>query len=60
MANMLSEMTARDITNEFNKEITSDSNHNYDILHNHIKELKDRHLPIRYEKFINIGIKRIN
>ena len=51
MANMLSEMTARDITNDFNKEITSDPNHNYDILHNHIKELKDKLLPIRYEKF---------
>ena len=51
MANMLSEMTARDITNDFNKELTSDPNHYYDILHNHIKELKDKHLPIRYEKF---------
>ena len=51
MANLLSEMTARDITNDFNKELTSDPNHNYDILHNHIKELKDKHLPIRYEKF---------
>ena len=50
MANM-SEMTARDITNDFNKELTSDPNHNHDILHNHIKELKDKPLPIRYEKF---------
>ena len=50
MANMLSEMTARDMANDFNKELTSDPNHNYDILHNHIKELEDKHLPIRYEK----------
>ena len=39
MANMLSEMTARDTTNDFNKELTSDPNHDYDILHNHIKVL---------------------
>ena len=51
MANVLSEMTARDITDEFNKELTSDTNHNYDILHNHIKELKDKHFSIRYETF---------
>ena len=51
MANMLSEMTTRDITNEFNKELTLDPNHDYYMLHNHIKELKDKHLPIRYEKF---------
>ena len=60
MANMSSEMTARDITNEFNKELTSDHSHNNDKLHNHIQELKDKHLPIQYESSKNIGIKRIN
>ena len=52
MANMLSEMTARDIINEFNKELTSDPNRNYDILHNHIKILLDT------KSSTNIGINR--
>ena len=60
MANMLSEMTTRDITNEFNKELTLDPNHDYYMLHNHIKELKDKHLPIRYEKFHKHRHKKTN
>ena len=60
MANMLSEMTARDITNDFDKELTSDPNHNYDILHNHIKSLKINIYQSDTKSFIHTGIKRIN
>ena len=45
---MLSEMTACDIIIEFNKALTSDPNHNYVILHNHIKNKEKK--TIWYEK----------
>ena len=57
MANMLSKITARDITNEFNRELISDPNHNYDVLHNHITELKDTIYQTDTKNSTNIGIK---
>ena len=60
MANMLSEMTTRDITNEFKKELTSDPNHNYDILHNHINKLEIHIYQCDTNSSTNNGIKRTN
>ena len=49
--NMVNEMRAMDISQEFDENLTSDPNYNYDILHDHIQALKNKHLPVRLEKF---------
>ena len=60
MDNMLNELTATDISQHFITDVTQDPNHNYDKLHDHVKALRDKHLPLRYEKFHKHRHKRIN
>ena len=51
MDNMLNEMTTTDISQPFDNNILLDPNHNYEKLHDHVKALRDIHMPLRYEKF---------
>ena len=51
MDNMLDELTATDISQHFINDVTQDPNHNYDKLHDHVKALRDKYMPLRYEKF---------
>ena len=48
---MLDELTATDISQHFINDVTQDPNHNYDKLHDHVKALRDKYMPLRYEKF---------
>ena len=45
------DMIDKTITKDLNHDLLADPNENYDILHNHIKTLKDKHLPEKYVKF---------
>ena len=40
-----------DISKKLNNDLSSDPNSNYDILHDHIAQMKDKHLPYKFEKF---------
>ena len=44
-------MTECDISWEMNNDLSSDPNLNYDILHDHITKMKNKHLPFKFEKF---------
>ena len=48
---MLTNMTECDISREMNNGLSSDPNLNYDILHDHITKMKNKHLPFKFEKF---------
>ena len=48
---MLTDMTECDIRSKMNNELSSDPNLNYDILHDHLTIMKDKHLPYKFEKF---------
>ena len=48
---MLNEMNACDISSNMNNDLSSDPNMNYDILHNHISNMKEKHLPFKFEKY---------
>ena len=48
---MLFELTATDISQHFNNDVIQDPNHKYDKLHDHVKALRDKYMPLRYEKF---------
>ena len=48
---MLTEMNECDISKKLNNDLSSDPNSNYDILHDHITQMKDKHLPYKFEKF---------
>ena len=48
---MLTDMTECDISREMNNDLSSDPNLNYDILHDHITKIKNKHLPFKFEKF---------
>ena len=48
---MLTDMTECDISREMNNDLSSDPNLNYDILHDHITKMKNKHLPFKFEKF---------
>ena len=39
-----------DISKIMNKDLSSDPNLNYDILHDHITKMKNKHLPFKFEK----------
>ena len=47
----LAELMNSDITSQLNPDPYCDPNINYDILHKHLTELKDKHLPYRLVKF---------
>ena len=51
MDSMLNEMTATDIPQHFDNDITLDPNHNYEKLYDHVKALRDKHMPLWFEKF---------
>ena len=44
-------MTECDIRSKMNNDLSSDPNSNYDILHDHLTIMKDKHLPYKFEKF---------
>ena len=48
---MLTDMTECDIRSKMNSDLSSDPNLNYDILHDHLTTMKDKHLPYKFEKF---------
>ena len=48
---MLTDMTECNISREMNNDLSSDPNLNYDILHDHITRMKNKHLPFKFEKF---------
>ena len=49
--NMVTDMNACDISKTMNNDLSSDPNLNYNILHDHITEMKKKHLPYKFEKF---------
>ena len=48
---MRKDMVDINILNKFNSDLLMDPNQNYNILHDHLKSLKDKHMPDRYIKF---------
>ena len=48
---MLTDMTECDISRAMNNDLSSDPNLNYDVLHDHITKMKNKHLPFKFEKF---------
>ena len=48
---MLTDMTECNISREMNNDLSSDPNLNYDILHDHLTKMKNKHLPFKFEKF---------
>ena len=51
MEDMREDMIASNITNTLSSDLLTDPNENYNILHNHMKQLKDKHMPDKYVKF---------
>ena len=51
MGDMRKNMEDTHIVNKFNSDLLTDPNQNYNILHDHLKSLKDKHMPDRYVKF---------
>ena len=47
---MLTDMTECDINKNMKNDLSSDPNLNYDVLHDHITKMKDKHLPFKFEK----------
>ena len=47
---MLTDMIECDINKNMKNDLSSDPNLNYDILHDHITKMKDKHLPLKFEK----------
>ena len=48
---MLTDMTECDIRSKMNNDLSSDPNLNYDILHDHLTIMKDKHWPYKFKKF---------
>ena len=48
---MLTDMNECDISKKLNNDLSSDPNSNYDILHDHTAQMKDKQLPYKFEKF---------
>ena len=51
MENLRDDMLDSNITNKLNCDLLADPNDNYNILHRHMKSLKDKHMPEKYVKF---------
>ena len=51
MENLRDDMIDKNITKDLNHDLLADPNENYDILHNHMKTLKNKHMPDKYVKF---------
>ena len=47
---MVTDMKDCDISKIMNKDLSSDPNLNYDILHDHITKMKNKHQPFKFEK----------
>ena len=48
---MVTDMNSCDISTNMNNDLSSDPNLNYNILHDHITDLKKKHLSYKFEKF---------
>ena len=51
MENIRDDMLDSNITKNLNRDLFADPNENYNILHCHLKSLKDEHMPEKYGKF---------
>ena len=51
MKKIRDDMLHSNITNKLNCDLLADPNENYNILHHHMKSLKDKHMPEKYVKF---------
>ena len=59
MENLRDDMLDSNITNKLNCDWLADPNENYNILHRHMKSLKDKHMPEKYVKFYKHCHKKI-
>ena len=50
MENLRDDMLDSNITNKLNCDLLADPSDNYNILHRHMKSLKDKHVPEKYVK----------
>ena len=50
MKNLRDDMLDSNIINKLNCDLLADPNENYNILHRHMKSLKDKHMPEKYVK----------
>ena len=57
MENLRDDMLDSNITNKLNCDLLADPNENYNILHRHMKSLKDKHMPENTQNLIDIVIK---
>ena len=48
---MLTDMNECDASKKLNNDLSSDPNYNYDVLHDPISQMKDKHLAYKFEKF---------
>ena len=60
MENLRDDMLDSNITNKLNCDLLADPNDNYNILHRHMKSLKDKHMPEKYVKFNKHRHKKTN
>ena len=60
MENMQKDMLDTNIVNKFNSDLLKDPNQNYNILHEHLKSLKDKQCQIDMSNFINTDIRKIS
>ena len=51
MVNLRDDNLDSNITNKQNFDLLVDPDENYNILHRHMKSLKDKHMPEKYVKF---------
>ena len=51
MENLRDDMLDSNITKNLSRDLLADPNENYNILHRHLKSLKDKHMPQKYVKF---------
>ena len=48
---MSTDITECDLSRDMNNDLSSDPNLNYDIPHDHITKMKNKHLSFQFEKF---------
>ena len=60
MENVRDDKLDLNITNKLNHTLLADPNENYNILHRHVKSLKDKHMAEKYIKFHKHCHKKIN
>ena len=60
MENLRDDMLDSNITSKLNCDLLADPNDNYNVLHRHMKSLKDKHMPEKYVKFNKHRHKKTN